>query len=639
MDLWRGSLLQFLSAADAGALPAAMLGGFYNAHGAQPSSSELRSWENSLPALARAIRPLRGVDLGIAVSTSESPALALDRSRPAGIALEYHLPLSGKRVDVVLTGRDRRGGATAVVVELKQWSDAGLEDEHATNVLVGGHEHVHPSQQARDYADWLTDYHSAFTAGDLVAAPLAFCHEMPLQAATALRDARFDDLLVQAPLFVHGEEGALVEHLALHVGAGDGLQLLDRLTGSRFQPSARVLDNLEAVLNAEDEWHLLDEQRLAFNAILDEVKRQQARAGQSAIIVRGAPGTGKTVIAVQLLAAALRLKWKAAHSTGGKAFTTALRSRFKGADQLFIWNMNTRNAAPAALDLLLVDEAHRIRESSDTRHTPTAQRGKRSQLDELLAASRVAVFFVDDNQSVRPDEVGSSAMIREHLKSKRARFKEFELASQFRCGGCVEYIAWVDWLLGFAEPRPEPWGECYQVELAGSPAELDSLVSETRDRGQTARLLAGFCWKWSDPAADGSLVDDVVIDEWRRPWNRKASDKKTYKPADHPYTRWAQTAEGESQVGCIYSAQGFEFSRAGVIWGNDLVWRSGAWVAQPKESQDRPVKASTEMLTLVRNAYRVLLTRGLQGVRILVVDPETREHIAAALRRVKAPES
>jgi len=84
-----------------------MMGSFHDAHGAQPSSSELSSWENSLPALARAIRPLRGVDLGIAVSTSETPALALERSRPAGVALEYHLPLSGRRVDVVLTVHER----------------------------------------------------------------------------------------------------------------------------------------------------------------------------------------------------------------------------------------------------------------------------------------------------------------------------------------------------------------------------------------------------------------------------------------------------------------------------------------------------------------------------------------------------
>jgi hypothetical protein len=339
-------------------------------------------------------------------------------------------------------------------------------------------------------------------------------------------------------------------------------------------------------------------------------------------------------VAVQLLAAALRLGWKAAHSTGGKAFTTALRSKFRGAHDLFIWNMNTRSAASQGLDLLLVDEAHRVRQTSDSRWTPKIERGKRSQVEELTAASKVTVFLLDENQFVRPDEVGSSSLVRKHAAERGIRLKEFDLAVQFRCGGCAEYIAWVDWLLGFAAEVPSPWGDRYSVELVENTDALDQLMSEAKASDESARLLAGFCWKWSDPSASGELVDDVVIGDWHRPWNRKA-EEKSYKPADHPYTRWAETDEGESQVGCIYSAQGFEFAWAGIIWGEDLVWRSDRWVARPKQSFDRPVKASPDMLSLVRNAYRVLLSRGLAGVRILVLDEETRAHVARALEEMR----
>jgi hypothetical protein len=490
---------------------------------------------------------------------------------------------------------------------------------------------VHPSEQARDYAEWLTDYHSGFTSGALAAVPTAYCHEMRPPLDATLRDPRFHDLLLHSPLFVGGEEQALADHVAAHVGAGDGVRLLAHLAGARFQPSRRVLDSLEAVIEQRDEWHLLDEQRLAFNAILDEVRRQQARAGRAVVIVRGAPGTGKTVVAVQLLAAALRLRWKAAHATGGKAFTTALRSKFKGADKLFIWNMATRDAGPQALDLLLVDEAHRVRATSDTRWTKKAERGRRSQTEELMDAAKVTVFLLDENQSVRPDEVGRSALIRDHAAERRARLREFDLAVQFRCGGCAEYLAWVDWLLGFSAQQPPGWGDRYTLDLAHTPADLDRLLHDSRAAGESARIVAGFCWKWSDPRPDGSLVDDVVVGNWHRPWNRKAGER-AYKPAEHPYTLWAETAAGEAQVGCIYSAQGFEFGRVGVIWGADLVWRTDRWAAQKAESHDRPVKASDNMLELTRNAYRVLLTRGLRGARVLVLDAETREHVRRAMR-------
>jgi hypothetical protein len=640
VDLWHGSLSEFVRNAESGSLPGDMAGQFVKLHRYPPNAAELRSWENSLGALADALRPIRSLDLGVAVGASgpiASASLARDSARSAaGVALEYHLPLTGKRVDVMLTGHDRSGRGSAIVLELKQWSEVDLEDEYATNVRLGDEEHVHPCEQAADYADWLRDYHSAFTSSELDAVPAAYCHNLAPPFDLPLRASRFDALLCRSPLFGRGEEDRLGGFVHEHVGAGDGIRLLDAVIGARFHPSKRVLDNLEAVLQSREEWHLLDEQRLAFNAILDEVRRQQARAGRAAIIVRGAPGTGKTVIAVQLLAASLRLGWKAAHSTGGKAFTTAMRSKFRGAQDLFLWNMNLRKAPPQGLDLLLVDEAHRVRETSDQRFTPRPERGKRSQTEELIDAAKVTVFLLDENQFVRPDEVGASALFLDEAKRKRARTRRYDLAAQFRCGGCAEYVAWVDWLLGFRAERPEPWRERYRVELVDHPGELERLIPEARLAGETARLVAGFCWRWSDPDESGELAPDVVIGNWRRPWNRKADPKKHYKPANHPYTKWAETEEGESQVGCIYSAQGFEFGRIGVIWGKDLAWRGDRWVAQPHESQDRPVKSSSDMLRLVRNAYRVLLTRGLRGARLLVLDQETRRYLEAALTGVQS---
>lgn len=625
MDLWTGSLSEFVRGASTGALQHGMVATFSGYHGVPPSVPEMRSWENSLRALSDALRPMRAVDLGVTLRGVPVAADPGVQAEPA-VVLEYHLPLSLRRIDVILTGRDAGLRDTAVILELKQWSAVDLEDAVATNVLQGGKEHAHPCEQAFDYAETLRGYHSAFAQDEVVAAPAAWCHELRPPHDAPLRDPRFGPLLAHSPLFVAGEEAALRAFVGERVGGGGGREVMARLRSGAFRPSEQVVASLQDTLEGRHEWHLLDEQRVAYNAILDEVRRAVRADRHAVVLVRGGPGTGKTVIAVQLLAAALANGWAAAHATGGKAFTTALRSRFKGAQDLFIWNMHTRNAAYKGLDLLLVDEAHRVRATSDTRYTPRVQRSQRSQTQELIDAARVTVFLLDEHQFVRPDEVGKTALILEEAKRLNARIKVFDLAAQFRCGGCTAFTDWVDGLLGFTAPVAPAWGDRYRVDVVDDPAALDAMMDAARDAGEASRLMAGFCWPWSDPRGDDTLVEDVAIGAWQRPWNRKASDK-AYKPADHPYTRWATTAEGEGQVGCVYSVQGFEFTRVGVIWGPDLVWRDGRWVAQKQHSFDRPVKGSKVMEELVRNAYRVLLTRGMRHLSVLILDDETRAHV------------
>jgi hypothetical protein len=612
MELWRGDIPEFLDAVQSRSIVPQMLRQFDRWHGGTPSPSEVKSWEVSLTALGSAVD---------------------GQASDVGVSVEYHLPLSGQRIDVMFLGRDCHQQANAVVVELKHWDTVNIEDEFSMNVLVGDAEHLHPSQQAQGYVDFLDDVHSAFVDGAVKGHPCAYCHEMNEEGETVLRDARFRPLLTGSPLFVRTNSDDLGDYIADAVGAGGGLEVLEEVRTGRFKPSRKVIECLADVIERDKRWHLLESQQLAYNAVLAEVRRAVQREGRSAFLIRGGPGTGKTVIAVQLLADVLKLGLTAAHSTGGKAFTTAMRAAFKGADKLFIWNLSTRKAKRLGLDLLLVDEAHRIRRTSDTRFTPARDRDRKAQVDELLDASRVVVFLLDEHQYVRPDEIGRSLLIRHAASLQAVPLKEYDLATQFRCGGCTEYVDWVDYLLGFRPAPPEHgWKGRFAVDLAGDPTELDDLMELAQSKGKSSRLLAGFCWEWSDQLKDGGLVDDVAIGGWRRPWNRKRSERKTYTPENDPYTLWATSAEGQEQVGCVYSAQGFEFDHVGVVWGEDLVWRKDRWVAQKLKCFDRPVKSSSEMELLVRNAYRVLLTRGLSRVRVLCLDEETRSHVAGALK-------
>jgi uncharacterized protein len=419
------------------------------------------------------------------------------------------------------------------------------------------------------------------------------------------------------------------------VGHGEGVALMTDVSAGLFRPSQKVVERLDAVLRHDAEWHLLVEQRKAYNAIWAEVQRRRRHSKRSAVLVRGGPGTGKSVIAVQLLAEALKSGLIAAHSTGGKAFTLVLQGMFTSSKPVFIWNRSLRNAKPLELVLLLADEAHRIRETSDDRFTPRNERNRRAQIDEMLDSAKVSVFLLDEHQYMRPDEIGNSMLVREATARRSIPLQEFDLATQFRCGGSRDYVAWIDYLLGFtttaplrALPRRTP-----SMSQATPPDDLDVFMETAPDR-DTARLVAGFCWRWSDAEADGALVDDVVIGDWRRPWNRKPNPNKQYKPDAHPYTLWATTPERFNQVGCIYSAQGFEFDRVGVIWGHDLVWRNGRWVGQKRENKDPGLRRASgdDITRLIRNAYRVLLTRGMKRTMVLCLDAETRAHLIALSR-------
>lgn len=631
MDLWRGPLSEFVREAGSGALPSRMVQQFYAYHRSMPSPAEARSWENSLLALSRVASIPELADAALAIELGGASPLAENQTTRrkevemgVGVCTEYHLPLTGMRVDALLFGSDAERRPSTTLIELKQWSKASLADEFSLNVVMQGNEYPHPSRQALDYADWMRRYHSSFSREQIALGACSYLHNLDAADAGALRDARFGELLATTPMFLNGEERALREFLARRAGFGGGLDVMDEVTGGHFAPAPGVLDCLEDVLKKDGEWILLDAQRVAYQTILAEIHRLRVKPRRSVILVRGSPGTGKTVIAVQILADALRLGLKAAHSTGGKAFTTVLRSKFAGAKHLFLWNMNLAKAPTQGLDLLLVDEAHRVRKSSVTQYTRKDDRTGKSQVQELIDASKVVVFLLDENQSVRPDEIGSTALVREAATEAKAVLREYDLRQQFRCGGCTEYQDWVDHLLGFEAPPPQDWMDRYDFGLVDSPEELEHWLAEQRRAGRTARMVAGFCWPWSDPLPDGSLVPDVQIGAWRRPWNAKPLAKKSYTPKNDPYTLWATTEAGEGEVGCIYSAQGFEFDAVGVIWGPDLVRRGDEWVAQKEGSHDRTVLRSKRMLELVRNAYRVLLTRGSKATRVLCLDEETR---------------
>lgn len=596
----------------------------FNRRWGTANESEINSWRASLTALASVV--------------DESK---LDRS---GVGVELKLPLTDKRVDVSFVARDATGDPNVVLVELKQWESAG-PSLYPDNVVVLGREMLHPSVQVAAYADYLRDAHSAFSEDGFRLSACAYLHNMSTTSAAAIRHADFTALESHAQLFTRDDRHRLGAFLGASLSGGEGLDLLPKVVSGRYRPSKTLIEGVRKALSDSPVWTLLDEQRIAFNLVRGRVRRATESGEKATVIVLGGPGTGKSVIAAHLLVQLGLEGYTAVHATGSKAFTTNLRAlgpKPTSARALFRYfnNFLETTTRRDEIDVLIADEAHRIRETSNTQYIGAAKRSSISQARELVRAAKVSVFFLDERQNVRPGEIGTPAAIREAAAQEGATVDEISLTGQFRCGGCSGYIDWVDALMSDGPMPAGPWlaAREYDLTLFDDPVELEQAIVVRARQGLSARLVAGFCWPWSDPLPDGSLVHDVEIGEWARPWNEKPPEQRKParpqpRPDRSPYALWATQPERVREIGCIYSAQGLEFDYCGVIIGDDLVWREGkGWQPSREASRDPAIArrrlSEGELRRLLQHTYRVLLTRGIKGTFVYSTDDETRKLLA-----------
>jgi DUF2075 family protein len=401
------------------------------------------------------------------------------------------------------------------------------------------------------------------------------------------------------------------------------------------------MEHVAATIKEKPQWVLLDEQLVVFEKVL-----ACARAGfhdrkKTVLIVKGGPGTGKSVIAINLMATLLREQYNAQYATGSRAFTETLRNIVgtRGTPQFGYFN-GYADAEANAVDVLICDESHRIRESSYSRFIPKAKRTMRPQIDELLAVAKTSVFLLDDHQVVRPGETGSVGYIKQAALDAGSRIHEYELEAQFRCAGSEGFVAWVENTLGIRRTANVLWdpGDPFDFRIMTTPTEVETAIRAKAAEGASARMTAGFCWKWSDPLDGGSLARDVVVGDYERPWNARPEARRLARGIPKA-SLWATEPGGIDQVGCVYTAQGFEFDYAGVIFGADLTYdfERQEWIGHADRSHDTVVKRSKgRFADLVKNTYRVLLTRGLRGCYVCFVDRDTERFVRSRVEGATA---
>jgi len=599
---------------------------FFDYYRYQPSPSEVQSWRNSLRAM-KDVMEIAGL-------------------HDHGVILEYQLPLSSKRIDCVLCGRDATRNDQAVLVELKQWEKCeATEPDKLVRSWVGGRQRdlLHPSVQVGQYRQYLADTHSAFHEGPspVGLAACSYLHNYVTRPDDAILAPKFATAISENPMFDADGADRLADFLLGQLRSGNGRDVLARVEQSRFKPSEKLMEHVSTAIKSRSPWILIDEQLVVFERIKSTVRNGAFGRRKQVVLVRGGPGTGKSVLAINLMAELLREGRNAHYATGSRAFTETLWDIIGQRSKATFKYFNSYGRAEHnEVDVLICDEAHRMRETSNSRFTKKEHRSTKPQIMEILEAAKVAVFFIDDKQVVRPNEIGSTAHILESAAKIGAEVSDFELEVQFRCAGSDGFINWIDNTLGVRRTANVIWEghEGFEFRIIGSAPELEREIREKDAEGFTARVAAGFCWPWSEPREDGTLVDDVVIGDYKRPWDAKPGSKKLA-PGIPSASLWATDPNGIGQVGCVYNIQGFELDYVGVIWGKDLRYSFDGqqWIGDKSESADSVVKRSKErFIEMVKNTYRVLLSRGMKGCYVYFMDKDTERFVRS---RLEAPDA
>ncbi|MFB9193285.1 DNA/RNA helicase domain-containing protein [Actinomadura verrucosospora] len=585
-------------------------------------SAQRRAWRNSLTALTNDL-----MDVGLG---------------QVEMIVEYPMPHQPKsQADVVLAGVDPyTGGDVFVVVELKQWQNIEFYENDEAQVIwdprYGPKEH--PALQVEGYRNQIRAFCEAVTQHPDAVSGLVYLHNMSKQEASKLIGLAGEKNI---ELFTFSDRGELQRFLKGRFGPNPGVHAADRLISSQINPRRELAEGGRLALKGRDGFILLDRQIEAYRAVFHAVDQAFKANSKRVVIISGGPGSGKSAIALELLAKLLGTGRRVRHATGSSAFTHTLRAQVaKGREQakLFTFSMDYAQAPPNELDVLIVDEAHRARNKTRFRWDPT-KNSDRPQIETMIEAARVPVFFLDENQAVAHGELGSISAIKSHAQNLAIPFQHVSLTGQWRCGGSPEYDLWVRRLLGLGDEegawdqdaRPVPWSDDsgFTVRLARSPAEMEDYLRARLEEGWTARMTAGFCWEWHGPRPDRSLVPDVRIGDWERPWNVKSTSRVGDAP---PKQLWATADGGFGQIGCIYTAQGLEFDWTGVLIGPDLVARNGRLTPERSGNLDPDlglksprILSDEEFSRFVRNIYKVLLTRGLHGIVLYATDPATQE--------------
>ena len=577
--------------------------------GRHTSASEFMSWQNSMTRMCMVM---------------EDPEIPDD----VGIAIEYNIPQTSKRVDFMISGYSDKKTPGMVIVELKQWSELKKVDrsDALVETYTGGsmRKVVHPSYQAWSYAQFISDFNAAVQEGHIGLYPCAYLHNYIRHKEDPLDDQQYGLYTSEAPAFTSGQMKQLQAFIRKNIRAGDQKKILYVIDNGKIRPSKSLQDSLASMMKGNKEFTLIDEQKVAYEEVLRISEKCQKDHKKRTVICQGGPGTGKSVIAVRLLVELTRkgqlVQYVSKNSAPRQVYSAKLKGQVKksSVDNLFKSSGSYTEAANNSYMTLLVDEAHRLNAKSGMFHN----QGE-NQIKEIIHAAMCSVFFIDESQRVTMNDIGSVEEIRKWADAEGSEITELQLQSQFRCNGSDGYIAWLDDALQIHDTANYSLdGLDYDIRICDTPGEVRDLIFERNKAANRARILAGYCWNWPKQERKNSNYHDIQIGDFGISWN--LDDGQAF----------AISPDSVNEAGCIHTTQGLEFDYVGVIIGDDMRYENGKVVTDftKRASTDQSIKGLKTMYKnnpeealgradeIIKDTYRTLMTRGMKGCYIYCTD-------------------
>jgi len=557
---------------------------------------------------------------------------SIDIPDDAGVAIEYRIPQTAKRIDFFLTGQDENGIDHAILIELKQWQEVNITDKDAlitTRFKHGLSEEPHPSYQVWSYSTFLSGFNEVVYNEDIRLKPCVYLHNHTDNQT--ITNEFYGDYLTKAPAFCKGDKAKLQEFIKKYVRYGDKTNIIFRIENGQIKPSKALADSIVKMLKGNQEFIMIDDQKVVYENALALAKHSSAE-NKNVLIVSGGPGTGKSVVAINLLVALTKKGMLAQFVSKNAAPRAVYQSKLTGTmRQTAITNLFKGSGAFVAgdkniFDALIVDEAHRLNEKSGM----YGNLGD-NQVKEIIAASKFSVFFIDEDQKVTLKDIGTKEEIRKWAKLEGAEIREMDLSSQFRCNGSDGYLAWLDHILQIRETANTSLeGIDYDFKVFSSPVELRNAIIEKNKINNRARLVAGYCWPWN--SRKKANMYDVIIPEFdfQMRWN-----------LDKDGSLWIISPESINEIGCIHTCQGLEVDYVGVVIGPDLLYADGKILTNPaardkndstvkgykKLIEENPEEGKAKVRAIIKNTYRTLMTRGMKGCYVYCIDKELEECI------------
>ncbi|MBR2309998.1 MAG: DUF2075 domain-containing protein [Oscillospiraceae bacterium] len=579
------------------------------------NDSEVTAWNNSLLEMQKVLN-FPGFDDNIQV------------------AIEYQIPQTSKRIDFLIAGENDASEENVIVVELKQWDEAGRTSRHGiVTAYTGGMVRAvaHPSYQAYSYAKTIENFNATVQDEAIGMRPCAYLHNYKKSKLDELSNPLYSDVIELAPLYIKNEGNKLRNFIQRYVTKGPKRNLLYVIDNGRIRPSKALQDALGSMLKGNEEFVMIDEQKVVYETVRRLVDIALRQNKKYTVIVQGGPGTGKSVVAIQLLVElvtkrGLNAQYVTKNAAPRNVYFEELKrdkyklgyvkNLFKGSGSFYDCERNT-------FDCLITDEAHRLNAKSGM-----FQNKGENQIKEIINASRVSVFFIDEDQVVTTKDIGSVSAIKMWAKTCGSEVfcdETTKLVSQFRCNGSDGYLAFIDDVLGIRRTANfDGFEGDYDLRIFDNPCEMREALRIKNLVNNKARMVAGYCYEWRSKNSNDLAVFDIELEHnFRARWNFATTQT------------WAIDADSFDQVGCIHTSQGLEFDYVGVIIGKDLVCRNGRIYTDPskraKSDQSlRGLKSNPNPDLgdrIVKNTYKTLLTRGQKGCYIYCEDAELRDYL------------